>query len=636
MLASLLTPGHRWTFVVGKGGVGKTTTAAALAVCLADAGERVLALSTDPAHSLGDALRLPLGPEPTAIAEVPGLSAFELDAEREKQRFLDTHRAALRQILERGTYLDEEDVEGFLGMTLPGIDELGAMLRLMRPTGSGDAPRMVVDTAPTGHTLRLLALPGIARGWLAALEAMEAKHRAVAEALGGGHHRGESGRFLDELAADLDRLAERLIDPTHTRFVLVTTPEPVVMAETRRLLNELEAERLPVGGIVVNRATPEPTRGIDFPGIPTALIPPLPEPPCGAAGLRRFAASARRTTAALSHRPVRAEAEAIAVGEPYTPPLDRAIYLVGGKGGVGKSTIAAALASRLAADGTRRVLLLSTDPAGSLGDVFGLEQPGGSTVPAGLELRQVDAVAAWTAFREQYQAETERLFARLLGRGLSVDADRRVVERLVDLVPPGVDELMALLEVVDLAEVPAYNALVLDTAPTGHLLRLLEAPALGLEWSHALLRLLLKYRQVIGLGEAAERILAFSRSLRTLRARLEDRERTMVIAVALPEALSVPETERLLARLDALRLVPEILLVNRVLDAQGGVLPERTAEARRLLEMEHRPAAVAAPEWERGPRGAEELRQFAAEWRRVALTPARSGSPPLSQTWERG
>ncbi|HEV2129683.1 MAG TPA: TRC40/GET3/ArsA family transport-energizing ATPase, partial [Longimicrobiaceae bacterium] len=408
---------------------------------------------------------------------------------------------------------------------------------------------------------------------------------------------------------------------SHTRFVLVTTPEPVVMEEARRLAGALERERLSVGGIVVNRATGELTRGIVFPGIPLAVVPPLPAAPCGAEGLRRFAGSARPTAEAFSRRAGRPNAGTIQVGEPYLPPLDRSIYLVGGKGGVGKTTIAAALATHLAADGARRVLLLSTDPAGSLGDVFSREQPGAATAPAGLELRQVDAESAWAAFREQYRVETERLFAKLLGRGLSVEADRRVVERLVDLVPPGVDELMALLDVVDLAEVPAYNALVLDTAPTGHLLRLLEAPALALEWSHALLRLLLKYRQVIGLGEAAERILAFSRSLRTLLARLEDREQTMVIAVALPEALSVPETERLLARLDALRLAPEVLLVNRVLGATGDLFPERTAEARRLLELPPRPAAVAAPECEPGPRGAEELRQFVREWRRIALTP---------------
>jgi arsenite-transporting ATPase len=204
------------------------------------------------------------------------------------------------------------------------------------------------------------------------------------------------------------------------------------------------------------------------------------------------------------------------------------------------------------------------------------------------------------------------------GLGVSAPADREVVERLVELAPPGVDEVMALGDVIDLLEGREYNALVLDTAPTGHLLRLLEMPAVALDWSHALLRLLLQYREVVGLGETAERLLRFARTLRRLRAYLEDGAHTFFLAVALPEALSVPETERLARRLAELRIAPGALLVNRVL-AGDAVLPSRGAEAARLLAVPGIPLSAVAPEWGgEGPRGVAELLRFARSWRCAA------------------
>ncbi len=582
-----------------------------------DAGERVLALSLDPAHSLGDALGVELGPEPTVVEGVRGLSAFELDAELEKARFLEQHRPSLLRLLEGGTYLEQADIESFLGLSLPGVDELAALLRLMGLITGDAMPRVVIDTAPTGHTLRLLSLPRTAQAWLNALRAMEAKHRAVAEALAGTYPGDEATRFLAQLGSDLDRLAALLIDAERTRFVLVTTGEPVVLAETRRLRDALAREHLAIGGVLVNRAAAALDAEEAFAGLPIAHVPLLPQEPCGPEGLRRFAAAAHGSPLRSGPR-AKAAAEAqsgqedgLRVGQPFLPPADRRIYLVGGKGGVGKTTIASAVAVHLARETGGRVLLLSTDPAGSLTDVFGTDRP------AGVELRQVEAKAAWESFRQEYRAETERLFANLLGRGLTAEADRRVVERLVDLAPPGVDELMAMLEVVDLAEVPSYNALVLDTAPTGHLLRLLEMPSVGIEWAHALLRLLLKYREVVGLGEMAERILGLARALRSLRARLADRARTMLLIVALPESLSIPETGRLLSRLERLGLVPGVLIVNRLLMESGEVVPERVPAARRLLQLEGAPPAAGAPEWEREPRGVEELLKFAQSWRRV-------------------
>ncbi|HEX7243159.1 MAG TPA: ArsA family ATPase, partial [Longimicrobiaceae bacterium] len=257
-----MSPGPRWTLVGGKGGVGKTTVAAALAVELADAGERVLALSTDPAHSLGDALGIPLGPDPAPVPGVDGLLAMELDSARERERFLARYRGALLQTVERGTYLEAEDVAGFLDLALPGMDELAAVLRLARLAEDAPDLRLVVDTAPTGHTLRLLDLPRLALGWIAALEAMEAKHRGVALALAGAYRPDASARDLAALRDDVERVAALLADPAHTRFLLVTTPGPVVLAETGRYLDALRGRGIAVGGIVVNRAPGPLERGL--------------------------------------------------------------------------------------------------------------------------------------------------------------------------------------------------------------------------------------------------------------------------------------------------------------------------------------------------------------------------------------
>jgi arsenite/tail-anchored protein-transporting ATPase len=164
--------------VGGKGGVGKTTVAAALAVELADAGEQVLVISVDPAHSLGDALEVELGPEPRSVVELPDLRAMEVDAGYERERFLQKHGDDLAKLIERGTYLDVADVAEVTNLTVPGMDELAAMLRLA-VLATDFAGHVVVDTAPTGHTLRLLELPRIALNWLGALEAMQAKHVAV-------------------------------------------------------------------------------------------------------------------------------------------------------------------------------------------------------------------------------------------------------------------------------------------------------------------------------------------------------------------------------------------------------------------------------------------------------------------------
>jgi arsenite/tail-anchored protein-transporting ATPase len=609
----------RWLFVGGKGGVGKTTVAAALAVSLARADRTVLALSIDPAHSLGDALGLTLGTEPSDVPDSPGLRALELDAAAEQRRFVETHREAILELAEGGTYLDREDLDGFLQLALPGVDELAAVLRLLRPREPAPA-RVVIDTAPTGHTLRLLALPRQLRAWIDALAAMQEKRRQVSQALVGAFRPGAGGDFLSGLAHDLDRIEALLRDPSHTRFLLVTNPEPAVAAESHRFLAELRALGVPLAGVALNRDEGSATAFDAGSGVPVVRLGRTRTELVGVEPLRAFARpllGELHADAAIPRRTTSAAAGAAGAG--YFPPVGRRLYLVGGKGGVGKTTVSAAIALGLSARGAGRVLLLSVDPAGSLDEVLGDRAEAASVAGApGVEPRQLDAGAVWSRFRAEYAESVERLFTQLMG-SMSAHADAEVMRRLVDLAPPGLDEVMALGEVIDALEAGVYNALVLDTAPTGHLLRLLEMPETGLAWTHALMRLLLKYRQVVRTGGLGERLLGLARSLRWISALLRDASRACVVVVALPESLSVPETRRLLARLAALSLPVDALLVNRV--APGSDSADLAALA--AVAGVGPAALVAAPERGRGPSGAGELLDFAGSWRHTSPDPSR-------------
>jgi arsenite/tail-anchored protein-transporting ATPase len=596
-----------WTFVGGKGGVGKTTAACALALELADAGRPTLLVSTDSAHSTGDALGQRLSPEPTPVQGAPGLRALEVDAEAERARFLSAHRASLARLLDEGTYLDAEDIDHILGLAFPGIDEVAALLRLTElPVAPGDA--VVVDTAPTGHALRLLDLPAMAAEWLRPLRAMDRKRAAVAGAL--ARRAVEEDSLLGEIEARRQALARLLTDAERAAFLLVTNPEPVVQAETLRYLDALSGRGITVGGVLVNRAHPG-TGWQGTAGPPVRFAPRLPHDPVGVESLRAFGRAVAADPAQLPENGPRTDPG----GEPaagFTPSTAATVHLVAGKGGVGKSTVAAALAVWLATRGEREVLLLGIDPAGSLHDVLELNGDEGEGVVPGiprLAVRQLDAEEAWDAFRARLSAELEEVLEGMSRGGLGADADRRVLEELIELAPPGIDEVAALLEVLDAVEREG-RVLVLDTPPTGHLLRFLEMPEVARAWVRVLLRLLLKYRSVVRLGSLAEELLNISGRLGDLGAVLRDRDRTAIYLVALPEALSAPETGRLRARLGELGYGAAALVVNRAGRDAGdaeviGSLVAAAGEERVVL----------APDLEPGPRGADGLARFLAGWR---------------------
>jgi arsenite/tail-anchored protein-transporting ATPase len=315
---------RRFLFVGGKGGVGKTTVASALALRMAEAGERVLLVSTDPAHSLGDLFDARLGDREREVA--PGLLAMEIDPEEEVDRYLERVKANMRAFVRPAMYSEiERQME--LARHSPGTEEAALLDRIAELMGEGapEVDRILFDTAPTGHTLRLLALPEIMTAWtegllksrdrsdsfgraLDRLGAGAGGEREEDEDAGGGAGRDERGARIRELLMERRRRFARarrlLLDPASTAFVLVMIPEKLPILESRRALEALRSHRVPVAGVVVNRVLPreplgeflESRRGqegdylerIDreFRDLPRVRIPLLPRDVEGLEGLR--------------------------------------------------------------------------------------------------------------------------------------------------------------------------------------------------------------------------------------------------------------------------------------------------------------------------------------------------------------
>jgi arsenite-transporting ATPase len=286
----------------------------------------------------------------------------------------------------------------------------------------------------------------------------------------------------------------------------------------------------------------------------------------------------------------------------------RPLTIVAGKGGVGKTTVAAAIA--LSAAEKQRTLVVSTDPAPSLADAFAQPIPDTDTrvrAVANLFARQMDASAAFARLRDEYQSRADALFAALVGRGGGVDLkyDRAIVRDLLALAPPGIDEVYALSLLSDALFKNAYECVIVDPAPTGHLLRLLEMPQLALTWTHQLMRLMLKYKDVAGLGETAQELLDFSRSLRALDALLRDAARCGIVLVVLDEPVVRAEGERLAKELGA----RGVAVVGEVLN--------RTSPAASALPVTTAPVHFLAPTVDPPPTGVAAIRRWSHAWRSV-------------------
>lgn len=623
--AALLDRLPPWVLVVGKGGVGKTTSAAALAVADADRDVSTLVLSTDPARALGDALGAVVSGDPQPVPGVARLSAFQLDATMERDRFLARWRDVLVTIVDRGSYLERDDVAALVDGVLPGIDEAMAILRLTELAADDRWRRVVIDTAPTGHTLRLLDLPRSFALVLSLLDAMQDKHRFMVRALVHRYRADDADAFLIAMRARVASLTSLLADSARCVALLVVRDEQVVLAESVRYARALAERGIAVGAVVVN-ADGDDERGGDAAELMAELRVATPHAAWRRVGRRAVALGvegAREWGARLTEMPPSDKATATAGARdiahtPVSPTSDRvsllptlsALTIVGGKGGVGKTTVACALALTAAAPSVEaRVLLVSTDPAPSLADA--LAQPiGDEETPVqgvrGLVARQADASAAFERLRADYAERVDAMFDAISAHGLDTTRDRRILRELLALAPPGIDELYALSAIADAVVEQRFARVIVDPAPTGHLLRLLEMPAVALAWTHQLMRLLLRYRELGALGDAGSELLALAKRVRAVDELLRDPARASLVVVALDEPLVRRETRRLTDAVAALGVSIGGVIWNRC--APGASRPELplpvAATAPQLVAFETQPS----------PRGIAAIRQWADTW----------------------
>lgn len=625
----------------GKGGAGKTTCAAARA--LREAARRtVLLVSTDPAHSLGDALGKRLTARPRRVAR--RLDAAELDAGRAFARWLDRHRHAVASIFEHGTWLDRDDIDAILELPIPGVDELVGLLEIVS-LASTRYDAVVVDTAPTGHTLRLVAAPDTVTAVTAVLDGLQEEHRIIRQRFAGAARPDAADRLIELMAREAADVASTLRDPRRTAFHWVTLPEALSVAESADAIGALSTAGIAVRDVIVNRVLPggtpcplcDPRRAAERTAIAAVIrrlgggrrvhvVSAAVREPRGIAELRRLPIA---TATRVPGRPARRRVPADPLGHaaplrlPESLPALRgaSLLFVVGKGGVGKTTVAAALALRLAGAMPRaQVLLLSTDPAHSVGDVFDAEVGDAAVTvpgaPPNLAVREIDAVRAMTSKREAFQEAIDEA-------GAILGATSRETDRLMNLAPPGIDELVGMLAIVD--ALAAHRLVVVDTAPTGHALRLLEMPDAATEWVHVLLRVLLKYKSLARPGRLASQLLSVAQSMRTLQTVLRDRKRTRFIVVARAAALPRVETGRLVRRLRSSKLAVPAIVVNARTLTPGRCRrcrAVRRAEARELAALTRLAGAgarrdcaiIQSPLVAPPPRGAEALDRWAQTW----------------------
>lgn len=240
----------------GKGGVGKTTMAAASSLAFAR-DKKVLIFTTDPAPSLADSFGQEIGNEPTAIKGMKNLFAMEIDAKIVLEEFKKEYGEDILDILQQGTYLADEETEEIFSLDIPGLDEVMGLKKITDFMESKEYGLYIVDTAPTGHTLRLLTLPELLDDWIKFLAGLRWKYHAMVRQFAREERVAKADQFLLEMKKTVKKVRELLQDPERTEFIVVTIAESMGVRETEDLIATLKKFHIPSRHIIINNIFPD-------------------------------------------------------------------------------------------------------------------------------------------------------------------------------------------------------------------------------------------------------------------------------------------------------------------------------------------------------------------------------------------
>lgn len=570
----------RHVLFTGKGGVGKTTTASGVAVALAGGGLRTLLISTDPASNLDDVFGLTAGTTPTQVPDLPSLWLANIDPEQAAADYRERALAPYRGVLPDSALANmEEQLSGACTVEIAAFNEFTAILA---SGAASEYDRVLFDTAPTGHTLRLLTLPSAWGGYAH-------EHPAGASCLG-------PLAGLERQQRQYQDAVDTLADPRLTSLVLVARAETSALNEAARASGELGQLGVKNQQLVINGVLRHPGSDPTARAFAERQEHALSHAP---AGLRELPTRAVDLIAgditgiAALEQLVKGEPAHDAPPEPFSPiafdglgalidDLDVAgqgVVLTMGKGGVGKTTIAAAIAVALA-DRGHRVTLSTTDPAAHVTQALADE------TPDGLDVERIDP-----------EVETARYSSEVLNAAIGLDAEGRALLE-EDLRSPCTEEIAVFRAFARTVDEARDRIVVLDTAPTGHTLLLLDAAE--------------SYQREIKRTNAH-----VPDAVRELAQRLRDPEFARVIIVTLAESTPVLEAERLQIDLRRAGIEPYGWLINASMLGTGTHHP--TLRVRAGAERPHlariqqlSPGRTWLVAWQRhAPTGATALRDLA-------------------------
>ncbi|MCM3587414.1 arsenical pump-driving ATPase [Mesobacillus maritimus] len=571
-------------FFTGKGGVGKTSTACATAVSLADEGKKVLLVSTDPASNLQDVLEVELSNEPKAVPLVAGLFACNLDPEEAARAYREKVVGPYRGKLPDSVVATmEEQLSGACTVEIAAFDEFTGLL--LNETIVAAYDHIIFDTAPTGHTLRLLQLP---TAWSGFLE--ESTHGA--SCLG-----PLSG--LAEKKAIYSESMKALADPKKTTLILVARPDESSLFEANRASQELKEigisnQLLIVNGLMETFVADDTVSASFYEkqqaaiakmpagivGVTTFSLPYVSYSLTGLANLRQLLDHQTVVESGgaevSSHHQLASLNELV---EDLSKKGTRVIFTMG-KGGVGKTTMASAIAVGLVEKG-HKVHLTTTDPAAHLDLMFKSDDHNES-----LSLSRIDPKKEVEAYKQEVLANVSE---ELDEAGLAYLEE--------DLNSPCTEEIAVFRAFAEVVERSKDEIVVIDTAPTGHTLLLLDAAQ--------------SYHKELArtTGEVPE-------SVQKLLPRLRNSEETSVVIVTLAEATPVLEASRLQDDLKRAEITPNWWIINQSLyatDTKDPVLRGRAlAEEQWIEKVETELAEKAAivPLYSQNKTGYEQLKVF--------------------------